>query len=379
MNLNSSANRDVVELWGREFNIVKNGLSEAQVVSFVNDLVKQHDMLLQRQEHLAALTKLAEKTVSDADQMAEQIKQEARQAAQEEAARIKAEAEAAAKAEAERLFAEAEARVQQMIKEKETHAMAAAAEQAEAIKSAAERLASERKKETENEVKKILAEAESRGRHIIEQKEAEASAVAAEQASQILQKAHEEATSMLAREKQKIQPQIERMIEEIRSQLLRQIEDIRRQVGGIRIEFEQEAKSDAAAADASAPGEEKGGGLIDFMQDSAPSESEPEWEIEIVPPIDIMKIMSIVGYLDGLADVAKTEIIPRNDRTSVTVYSSSPVELVSMLRDLPEVASAEETNPAANGKPRRITLALSDKNTNKPNITEGSLLRDVAT
>ena len=100
MNPNTSGNRDVIELWGREFNIVKSGLSEAQVVSFVNDLAKQHDVLLQRQEHLAALTKLAERTVSEADKLAEEMKEEARTQANAEAARIVDETAARAKSEA---------------------------------------------------------------------------------------------------------------------------------------------------------------------------------------------------------------------------------------------------------------------------------------
>ena len=69
--------KDVTELWGREFNIVKNGLSEDQVVSYVNQLVSEHDMLIQRQEHLSSLTKLAEKTVAEAEKLAEEIKTEA--------------------------------------------------------------------------------------------------------------------------------------------------------------------------------------------------------------------------------------------------------------------------------------------------------------
>ena len=73
MNPSSGGSRDIVELWGRQFNLVKNGLSEAQVVSFVNDLAKQHDVLLQRHEHLSALTKLAERTVTEADKLAKNI------------------------------------------------------------------------------------------------------------------------------------------------------------------------------------------------------------------------------------------------------------------------------------------------------------------
>jgi len=49
----------VVELWGREFNLAKNGLSQAQIVSFVNKLISERDLLAQKVEHITSLTKLA--------------------------------------------------------------------------------------------------------------------------------------------------------------------------------------------------------------------------------------------------------------------------------------------------------------------------------
>ncbi|OGO37484.1 MAG: hypothetical protein A2147_04945 [Chloroflexi bacterium RBG_16_57_8] len=83
----------------------------------------------------------------------------------------------------------------------------------------------------------------------------------------------------------------------------------------------------------------------------------------MVPPIDIMKIMNIVSYLDGLPEVARTEIIPRNDRTSITVYLNQPVDMLDLIKTLPEVAHADETAPSGDdGKLRKITLALSLKN-----------------
>ena len=49
----------VVEMWGREFNLVKNGLNQAQIVSFVNKLISERDLLAQKVEHITSLTKLA--------------------------------------------------------------------------------------------------------------------------------------------------------------------------------------------------------------------------------------------------------------------------------------------------------------------------------
>jgi len=64
---------NIVELWGHEFSLARNGLDEAQVVPFVNELISERDLLLQRVEHLSTLTKLAEKTIVEADRLAEEI------------------------------------------------------------------------------------------------------------------------------------------------------------------------------------------------------------------------------------------------------------------------------------------------------------------
>jgi len=360
-------NRDVVELWGREFNIVKSGLSEAQVVSFVNDLVKQHDMLLQRQEHLAALTKLAERTVTEADKLADETKREAINQARAEAARILADAEGRAKAEAARIIAEAEARAQQMVKEKEAEAMAAATEQAEAIKSGAERLADEVRREAaaqaRAEVSRIIAEAQAKGQQIIKEKEGEAMALATEQAKAIRSKAEREAVELLNREKEKIQPELNTFVRRLHGQLLTELENLKQQVGAFETDYAQTLSqpSDGSRPVARRTGEKRDE-FLDFVRNLDQAESgEPEWELEILPPIDIMKIMSIVGYLDSLPEVEKTEIIPRNERTSITVFLRQPLEVVEVMRTLPEVAKVEEDTAGTDSKPRKVNLILSGK------------------
>jgi vacuolar-type H+-ATPase subunit E/Vma4 len=352
MNPNPSGSRDVVELWGREFNVVKNGLSEAQVVSFVNDLVKQHDVLLQRQEHLAALTTLAERTVTEADKLAEQMKGESKKQSQEQAAKIIAEAEASAKSESSRILAQAQGLAEKAAKEKETQALAAA-----------DKLAAELKRAAETEAKRVIAEAESKGRHIIEQKEAEAVATASTEAEAILAHARQEASTILEKEKRRVQPEISQFVLRLRSQLLTELDQLRSQVGGLQPQFDgSERERPTEIRSPVRQNVEKRDEFLDLMDGSEATESgEPEWEIEIVPPIDIMKIMSIVGHVDGLTGVARTEIIPRNDRTSIIVYTSGPLAILDSIKALAEVAQAEETgNPKdQNAKPRKITVALS--------------------
>lgn len=78
-----AAKQNTVELEGHEFEVVKQGLDIDQVSTFVQELISQRDELIkksaelrQREEHVASLTKLAEKTVIEADNLSEGIKRE---------------------------------------------------------------------------------------------------------------------------------------------------------------------------------------------------------------------------------------------------------------------------------------------------------------
>jgi len=66
-------------LWGKQFNVAKEGLDEGQVVAFVNDLVAQYG---------ASLDPLLETTVTNAEQLVASIKMKAQQEAETEAERI---------------------------------------------------------------------------------------------------------------------------------------------------------------------------------------------------------------------------------------------------------------------------------------------------
>ena len=69
--MGNNINDDVIVLGGREFRRVKNGLDEAQVAAFITELVSERDKLIQSQVHIASLSRLAEKTVAEADSLAE--------------------------------------------------------------------------------------------------------------------------------------------------------------------------------------------------------------------------------------------------------------------------------------------------------------------
>ena len=57
---NNAKKDDVVVLEGHEFKRVKNGLDEAQVASFIDELIKERDKLAHSQDHIVSLNRLAD-------------------------------------------------------------------------------------------------------------------------------------------------------------------------------------------------------------------------------------------------------------------------------------------------------------------------------
>jgi len=288
-----------VELGGTEFRRVKNGLDEAHVASFISELISQRDKFRQHEEHLSSLTKLAEKTVAEADKLAEEIKTEAKDQA---------------KAEASAIMTKAEEQAQRIIEEKRTEIINIATEQAEAIKTEAER----------------------------------------------------EAELLLENQRKKIQPELSNLAHQLYSHLLSELESLKQQVVGLEEEFEH--KLPYPAEETSAVTIEQGQRRDEFVKliqtEDRESTGEPDWELEILPPIDITKIMEVSAQLDSLPEVESTEIIPETDRPSIIVFLREPVNLIGTLETLPEVAQVkgDATDvPGANDKPRKVQIVLNGK------------------
>ena len=349
---NQNGNGDVIELWGQQFNIVKSGLSEAQVVSFVNDLTKRRDDSVQRQEHLASLTALAERTASEAEKLAAEIKAKAKKQGQEQGAKVIADAQASAKSTLSRALAEARATAEKKAKEIESQTL-----------ERAHTLADEVKRSAEAEAKRTIDEAQAKGRHLIELKEAAAASSASALTEGILAKARKEASAILEVERKKARQQIDRDVVKMRGQLLSELDRLKSQVGGLEAHTDTDETADSKP-DSVQSSRQAGrrDDLLELTSTTAGAESgELEWEVEILPPVDIMKIMNVVGEIDNLVGVARTEIVPRGDRTSILVYTKGPVRLVETLKTMSEVANVQH-NPTTRdkeSKPRKLTAVLS--------------------
>jgi hypothetical protein len=283
MGKNGAKDADFIELAGFEIRKVKDGLDESQVVSLINDLISQRDQLNQRTEHFSSLTKLAERTVTEADKLAEELKVQA-------------------------------------------------VEQAKA--------------ETAN----LMAEAEAKARQIEE-------------------------------ETQKIQLELTNSVQELFGQLLSGLENLKQQVVTLQTESEQKlsqfqdknrpvtTEADKPPADSREPAPAVSQKDAEEKTEPAPAapppetgdQPNPDLELEILPPLDIMKIMEIVSYLDSLPEIENTELIPNTERPSIIVSPRQPINLIEILSTMPEIAHLEEdsTEASEGDKPHKIQVSLS--------------------
>lgn len=298
--MGKNANKEgTVELWGQEFKKVKYGLDEEQVVSFVNELMNEHKALLKRTEHFSSLTKLAEKTVVEADNVAKQIQKEAADQA---------------KAEANTIIAKAEEQAQQVIQEKSAEAIAMANREAEAIKASAQ----------------------------------------------------QQAESLLEEKTKMIQPELRDINKRLYGELLSQLESLKQQIVASEEELNHKLSQPLLlTSNISMEAEKLGQDFLELTPAIGETNAgEPDWELEVSPPIDLTQILDIMNHLDSLPEVANTELIPRVDKPSIMVFVREPIYLIDRLRELPQVAQANEdsTESASDqAKPKKVQIVLSGK------------------
>ncbi len=281
-------NKNATKLWEREFDIVKNGLSEEQVVAFVDELISDKDTLTQRQKNLASLTKLAERTVTEAQNLAEELKKEA---------------VGEAKSEVSKIISEAEARAEQIFEEKATSIITKANEQAEAIKANAER---EAELTLGNQKKRIQPE---------------------------LQRMAEGVFDQLLLNLESLKGQVAAMEKEFEPKLLPPTE---------------EEGTTTAGKEPSAPVAEEESATEVLASVSAENNQIPtngyeeKVELEFLPPADLLQILEIDRFLESLPEVQATEIIPIEDKPIITVFLRESISLIDILSKLPEVSLVKE-------------------------------------
>jgi len=447
---------DVVVLGGREFKRVKNGLDEAQVAPFIDELTEERDKLAQSQDHIASLNRLAEMTVVESDKLATQIKTEAEEQARAEGTAIMDEAKEQARQMAEQKIAEAveiangkanaiqvkadeEAALmlenernkirselhnlvnQQfgyMLEELESLKKQAAAVQADFGNKLARpqeensAAAMEITKESDAIAAKITEESDAIAAKIAEESDAAAAEIAEESEKAIVEEKAtaaeefaeerdttiaeqkdvtaadivEESEKLVAEQKEdeaaEIAEESEKLVAEQKEAEAVEIAEekdttVAQQKDTAAVEMAEE-KSTTVAEQSKAPVEHpEPSRAADYFEKSIdlsrlfeggdkPDLGNPQWEVEILPPFNIGKIMEVVSFLDQLPEVENTEmIVPQIDMPSILVFLRGPLNLVDVLQTVPVVAHVEEvttdkasTNGESGKEPRKIRVNL---------------------
>ncbi|RLC60921.1 MAG: hypothetical protein DRI01_09355 [Chloroflexi bacterium] len=317
----NGSHKDVIELWGRNFARVRNGLDEEQVVSFINELISQRNTFLYRQEHLSSLTKLAERTIAEANDMAKQIKEEAT---------------AQANAEVTAIIAEAEQQAQQMIEEKRTEVITIANKEAEAIRAAAQQQAKLLLEEKTRSVQVELKDtAQSLYRQFLTQLES------LQQQIIVLETEFEHTLSQTMK---RFDPIIERGLPSRAPAPIGQENNF-----SSSIDSGMSSQLDNSELKKTAPVSAENEETTDYKG---------EVKLEILPPVDLKQIIELMRHLDSLPEVETTELIPAADKPSIIVFLRQPIRLIEILRTLPEV---EQVEKVTSGEATSFTETLQSK------------------
>ena len=292
---------EILHIGERVFRKTKLGLAEEEVRSYVEELVSQRNALIKRQEHLAGLTELAEKTIIEANNLSQMM-------------------------------------------------MKKSAEQAKA------------------EADKILAKAEQDGEQIIKTKKADAKSVAEKEAAAVVAEAQRHAKSIREETFNGIRTEATALAQKLQNELIANIDSIKKQVltAGIKVEpviASSHATPPAAKGD-NKENKEKPAPVLSEGEKGVLRDHIPWLEIEIMPPMDIEKIMEFIAHLESLPKVKTTDLLPETPNPLIRVFLNEPSPLAEMLRAFPEVEQVIELSDTTGGdtpsgeKRQRIQIVL---------------------
>lgn len=418
----------VTNLWGRQFTIVKNGLDEGEVFSFLGNLIEQNSEYVVRLENLESLKRLAESTVMEANKQAQQTLTEIEQQANETATAIISDAEAKAKTEADSVITEAQKKAKL-----DAETVLAEAEKTSQDKvSTAEQRSQGILERARTEAKKTKAVAEQEAEKIISKatQEAEESArvaadAAEEQRQNVLRKAEEEAEKevlaakqeaarLLARSKKMAESEIKQTFGRIYEEMLSTLrleeraqamdmsiaettgpepaqaegaatvgadwtdEDLQQKPHGEQEEHDSESELETRArAQEEVAGEEPQGTQAASERPGEGSEegSHPLYEgtveLQVAAPVVFDRMMQLHKDLKQIPEIEEVNLTrPTAKGLRIELRLTSPIPLLKILGDLPEVAKVSDgppENKVANplravwARPNRSTIVLTTK------------------
>ena len=387
-----TSNGKTKELRKPKFKTVKNGLDEAEVFSYINELMEQNKNLSSKLGHLDSLIRLAERTVVEADNESERIKKEIEENANAKAATIIAEAEKKGKTEANSVIAEAqrraEQRTQELIAASEEQARsilkdaAAKAEkieldaneeannaiaEAEQKASTIEQQAEDTLKSAQEKAEAIKSDADKKAARILSQAEEKADELlklgtsnAEKEAQIILKEAKQKAEQILSKSKKVAETEIREKLKKVYHGLLSTIEGIEEETIMPAIEESKDVEQPAAEAEPSLSSISVEATIMaEELQEQPPPSQKRErkakeakaeegsklyagtMELVIPPPLGLDRMLQLHKHLRNIPDAKVLNLGVATDKSiTIRILLENPTALLDILADLPEVEKA---------------------------------------
>ncbi|HEY79286.1 MAG TPA: hypothetical protein G4O09_09255 [Dehalococcoidia bacterium] len=400
------------QLWGRDFDIVKEGLDESQVAMFITELIGERDDLLHRQDHLDSLTKLAERTVAEADKLAADIRKEIEEESRAQAAMI---------------LAQAEKEAQELMEQKQAEILAVANKEAQEVRDRAQQEAAVIRDRAQQEVEHLVNQQQQRVQEEVKE-------MAQKLHSQLmagLKGVTEQATALQAEWESKLSVSLEGSLSpasispspsvpvteepiaemtvpdapeepvekkavldtpEAEAQVESKPQEEEKTKAELKPQTEEKAQTEVkpkaeAGAKAEAKNDnnifeqlEQAWGNADMAEPAdkpevAPAEaiSQPEGEtadkttvvldgdmssatyegrvaLDILPPLSPNQLVEIQRYLRDWPGIGIIELGPGNGGYSITLSLDKPMPLIDILEQLPDIETAEERVDSGDGR-----------------------------
>jgi len=342
------------QLWESEFNVIKEGLDEKQVVDFVNNLIAQHRT--SQQASADSLRSILKTAVTDAEQMAASIKMKAQAEAEAEATRIitqakqedqeiKRRAEIAAQKEAEEILSVANKKAEITEVEAKQKALLFLLRAREEIE-----------EEVRAEYKKACARLSSSLQDLVDEGQNIEVELKSKRAQLWGNKNFElqEHEAMLLKTSEEVAPLPETLApEEVIEQPVQLQEEVSEE------ETEQPAQLQAEAT-VSEPAEELTEEplgqhpleeILDEEETSStqlkPGDSQTlytgEVELAIAIPVELKMVSKFYNYLQTIPDMKILRTTGSWDRgTTITVVADKPIPLISKISEIPGVEVISE-------------------------------------
>ena len=228
------------------------------------------------------------------------------------------------------------------------------------------------------ETDSIRARAEEETAQFINQRKAEAKAAAEKEAEAIKADARHQAKMIRERQLEGIREEAANLAQKLQNDLIADIEVMKKSVMALSTKF-----STTTINTVSNDGQENGKRLSE--EEKAEITDYAQWlEIEIMPPIDIDKIMNLISYLERLPEVKTTDVLPDTPNPIIRVFLGKPLALAAVLLLLPQIAQVNEVldisgvDHQSGEKRERLQLTFGN-NPNKNQLLEKGLIKNSTT